>query len=136
MKKWFLSACEAVAVAAIFVAGFASSSCEKFILPHVDCSIDTLWAPVEGGIYDITISSNVSWTIDLSSVPDWASVDVTYGTGDYEEAVYPIKVEVQPNDGGSDRSGAIKYSSQTLSRALVISQSGSATGQDAETTGE
>lgn len=136
MKKWFLSACEAVAVAAILVASLSTASCEKYILPHLDCTLDTIWAPLEGGTYKISISSNVSWSFELSSIPAWASVDVTFGKSDYEEAVYPINVEVQPNDGESDRSGVLKYSSQTLTRTLVISQKGSLTGQDSETTGE
>ena len=136
MKKWFISACEAVAAAAVLVASLSTASCEKYILPHLDCTLDTIWAPLEGGTYKISISSNVSWKFDLPSIPAWASVDVTFGQSDYEEAVYPIKVEIQPNDGESDRNGVMKYSSQTLSRTLVISQKGPATGQDSETTGE
>lgn len=136
MKKWFLCVCEMVAAAAVLVASLSTASCEKYILPHLDCTLDTIWAPLEGGSYQISISSNVSWAFELSSIPAWASVDVTFGQSDFEEAVYPIKVEVQPNDGGSDRNGVMKYSSQTLSRTLVISQKGPATGQDTETTGE
>ena len=136
MKKWFLSACEAVVAAAVLVASLSTASCEKYILPHLDCTLDTIWAPLEGGTYQVTISSNVSWKFELTSIPAWASVDVTYGQSDYEEAVYPIKVEVQPNDGDSGRNGAIKYSSQTLTRTLVISQTGPATAQDSEAAGE
>ena len=136
MKKWFLSACEAVVAAAVLVASLSTASCEKYILPHLDCTLDTIWAPLEGGTYRISISSNVSWSFDLPSIPAWASVDVTFGKSDYEEAVYPITVEVQPNDGESDRTGVLKYTSQTLSRTLVISQKGPLTSQDSETTEE
>ena len=136
MKKWFLSACEAVAAAAVIVASLSTASCEKYILPHLNCTLDTIWAPLEGGTYHVTISSNVSWKFELTTIPAWASVDVTYGQSDYEEAVYPIQIEVQPNDGDSGRNGVIKYSSQTLTRTLVISQTGPATAQDSEAAGE
>ena len=136
MKKWFISACEAVVAAAVLVASLSTASCEKYILPHLDCTLDTIWVPLEGGTYHVTISSNVSWKFELTSTPAWASVDVTYGQSDYEEAVYPIQIDVQPNDGDSGRNGAIKYSSQTLTRTLVISQTGPATAQDSEAAGD
>ena len=136
MKKCFLSACEVIAASVVLMAALSAVSCEKYILPRLDCSLDTIWAPVEGGVYNITITSNVNWVFELPSIPAWTSVDVTSGNSDFKETVYPIKVVVQSNVGGPDRSGVMKYSSQTLSRTLVISQKGPATGQDSDATGE
>ena len=126
MKKWFLSACEAVVAAAVLVVSLSTASCEKYILPRLDCSVDTIWVPIEGGTFDITMTSNVEWSFEYSTVPKWVSFDVMYGQSDYVEVTYPIKVEVQPNDDGSDRLTEIIFSSQTLSRTLVVDQKGPA----------
>lgn len=124
MRKWIISVCKAVAVAFVAAACFGTISCEKYILPRLDCSVDTLWVPIEGGTYNITITSNVEWSFEYSTVPKWTSFDVMYGQSDYVEVTYPIKVEVQPNDDGSDRLTEIIFSSQTLSRTLVVDQKG------------
>lgn len=124
MRKWIISVCKAVAVAFVAAACFGTISCEKYILPRLDCSVDTIWAPIEGGTFDITMTSNVEWSFEYSTVPKWVSFDLMYGQSDYVEVTYPIKVEVQPNDDGSDRLTEIIFSSQTLSRTLVVDQKG------------
>ena len=137
MRKWLISVCKAVAVAFVAAACFAAVSCERYILPRLDCSVDTLWVPIEGGSYDITITSNVEWSFEYSTVPKWTSFDVMYGQSDYVEVTYPITVVVQPNEGDSDRLSEIIFSSQTLSRTLVVDQKGPVvTPEEPETTEE
>ena len=134
MRKWFISVCRAVAVAFVAAACFGTLSCEKYALPRLECNVDTIWAPIEGGTFDITINSNVEWSFEYSTVYKWISMDVMYGQSDYQDAVYPIKVQIQPNTDDSDRICEMIFSSQTLSRTLVVDQKGpAATPADSET---
>ena len=122
MKKWLISLLVASAALAVML---SAASCEKYILPRLESNIDTIQAPVAGGVFDITITSNVRWIMDDLKIDDWINVDVKYGESDYEEVEFPIKVTVQPNETGSKRTCVMTYASATLSRNLVVEQEGS-----------
>ena len=120
MKKWIPGIFLSVAVAACLLA----ASCEKYILPRLECDTDTIWAPVEGGLFDVVISSNVDWAFDAESIYSWIWMDVSYGENNYEDIDYPIHIKISASEQASDRECVMKFTSTTLSRKLVIEQKG------------
>ena len=120
MKKWIPGILLSVVLAACLLA----SSCEKYILPHLECDTDTIWAPVEGGLYDAVITSNVDWAFDAETIYSWIWIDVSYGENDYEESEYPIQIRISKSEETSDRECVMVFTSTTLSRKLVIEQKG------------
>ncbi|MBP5504493.1 MAG: BACON domain-containing protein [Bacteroidales bacterium] len=122
MGKRLISAFGAVAAVAVVVACICLSSCEKYILPRLECDVDTIWAPVSGGLYDVTLSTNVKWMFDSNTIPEWVTIDVKNGESDYQDAIYPLKVEVGPNTAGEAREAVMVYSSATISKKLVVEQ--------------
>ena len=126
MRKWLKQVFGGAA--AVFAAAvcLSTASCEKYILPRLECDIDTIWAPVEGGLYEVTISSNVKWMFDIMTIGKWITIDVQEGSSDYADAEYPLKVQVKANDTGAERECVMNYTSTTLSRYLVVEQEGPA----------
>lgn len=120
MKKWLIGLCFSALVAACLF----STSCEKYALPHLECNIDTIQAPVAGGTYDICISSNVKWAFSSETVPDWVYIDVKDGNGGYVDTDYPAKVKVYQNKEAADRECVMVFTSATLRRKLVVEQKG------------
>ncbi len=113
--------------AALFLlaaAAFLPVSCEKYIIPRLDCDTDTIFAPVDGGLYDVHLTGNVRWAFDEASIQDWVEVDVTSGESDYETVDQLLQVRVEANDTGAERTCAMTYSCTTLSRTLVVQQRG------------
>ena len=109
-----------VALAMCMLAG----SCEKYILPRLECDTDTIWAPAEGGYFDAAITSNVNWAFDAETIFTWIWIDVTFGENDYVETVYPIKIKVSKNEDEADRECVMEFYSTTLTRKLVVEQKG------------
>ena len=127
MKKWIPGILFSVVVAACML----PASCEKYILPKLECDTDTIWAPVDGGTFQAAITSNVDWSFDAESIYTWIWIDVSFGENDYEETVYPINIKVSKNTDAADRECVMVFASKTLSRKLVIEQKGN--GIDPET---
>ena len=120
MKNWIPGIFLSVALAACLTA----ASCEKYILPRLECDTDTIWAPAEGGLFDVTISSNVSWAFDAETIFTWIWIDVSYAENDYVDTDYPIQIKISASEQTSDRECVMKFTSTTLSRILVIEQKG------------
>jgi len=99
-------------------------SCEKYMLPRLECDTDTIWAPIEGGLYNVTLTSNVRWAFDGTTIEKWIYIDVTNGQSDYEDVDYKLQVKVSANDTESDRECVMEYSSTTLAHKLVVEQAG------------
>ncbi len=121
MTKWITGLCIIAALALLMFA----PSCEKYVLPKLECSPDTIQVPVQGGIYEVVLTSNVKWIFDRVRIPSWISVDVPGGQSDYVEAKYHVHLTVQENPGSNARTGQITYSSATLSKKLFVEQAGS-----------
>jgi hypothetical protein len=120
MKKWIPGIFLSIAVAACLMA----ASCEKYILPRLECDTDTIWAPVEGGLFNVTISSNVSWAFDAETIFSWIWIDVSYAENEYVDTDYPIQIKVSASEQSSDRECVMKFTSTTLARQLVVYQKG------------
>ena len=86
--------------------------------------MDTIWAPVDGGLFDAVISCNVKWSFASGTIPGWIYVDVTNADPSYADTDYPIKVKVSENNDSADRECVLEFSSLTLNRKLVVEQKG------------
>lgn len=120
MKKWLIGLCFSALVAACLF----STSCEKYALPYLECNIDTIQAPVAGGVYDALITSNVRWAFSSETVPEWIYIDVKDGNGGYVDTEFPLKIKVYENKDAADRTSVMVFTSATLSRKFVVEQKG------------
>ena len=120
MKKWIPGLAFAVVLAACMMA----ASCEKYALPKLECDTDTICAPVQGGLYNVVLTTNVRWMIDGNSIPKWVYIDVKDGNGNYTDTDYNLSVKVSESEEPEKRTAVINYSTQTLSGKLVIEQEG------------
>ena len=112
------------------VAFMCAASCEKYALPKLEFSRDTLQVPLEGGVFEVALTSNVRWAFDAGSIGSWISIDSKNGDGGYQDTKFPINLTVQPNEEGQERKCTVSVSSQTLTRKLVVVQDGLQAGGD------
>ncbi len=97
------------------------TSCEKYILPNLSLSKDTLsFSAIEDSV-NISINSNVMWEFDETGV-DW--IVVTPNSGDEADTV---KVKVFANSEAAERTHTLTITSETISRNLVIIQAAAET---------
>lgn len=113
-----------IAILLCAAAALCGVSCEKYALPRLDLSNDTILAPLEGGEFGVTLTSNVRWMFDDGSIQDWIYLDLKYGTSDYVDVEYPLKVRVNANDTDAERKCDMTVTTSTLSRKLVVIQAG------------
>lgn len=113
-------------IAILFCAAVAlcGVSCEKYALPRLDLSNDTILAPLEGGEFGVTLTSNVRWMFDDGSIQDWIYLDLKYGTSEYVDVDYPLSLRIRANDSGAERKCDMTVTTSTLSRKLVVIQAG------------
>ncbi|MBR5735925.1 MAG: BACON domain-containing protein [Bacteroidales bacterium] len=108
-----------VAVAAVIVAASGVTSCEKYFLPSLVLSQDTILVNKAPQELSLVINSNVEWSVELGEVnAKWLDV-----TPDYGEATATVKITISGNDSGEKRSVNVPIRSETLERDLLIVQS-------------
>ena len=120
MKNWIIG----LGLTAALVAALCATSCEKYALPKLEIDTDTIWAPISGGVYQVTLTSNVRWMFDAGAIPSWVYMDPTDGRSDYVDTSYKIQVSVDENKAEAAREAVIQCTTLTLSRILVIEQEG------------
>ncbi|MBO4656917.1 MAG: BACON domain-containing protein [Bacteroidales bacterium] len=117
MKK-VLMAILAAAVLAAAAAGAAS--CEKYVLPELSLSQDTLLVNKSAQQLSLTVNSNVQWEFDVASAQvEWVIFDPEWG-----EVGRKVTISVEENTSGAVRKAAIPVQSQTIQKQLLIVQSG------------
>lgn len=114
MKKTF------TALAAVFIAFLIAGqmvSCEKYILPELTVTPDTL---IFGSAADsalVKIHSNVIWS--NKNNPDWIRVSIDWGDTDAETFV-----SVAENTSTQARQAQVSIKSETIQRYIVVEQAG------------
>ena len=117
MKK-VLMAILAAAVLAAAAAGAAS--CEKYVLPELSLSQDTLLVNKSAQQLSLTVNSNVQWEFDVAGAQvEWVIFDPEWG-----EVGRKVTISVEENTSGAVRKAAIPVQSQTIQKQLLIVQSG------------
>ena len=116
MKK-VLMAILAAAVLAAAAAGAAS--CEKYVLPELSLSQDTLLVNKSAQQLSLTVNSNVQWEFDVASAQvEWVIFDPEWG-----EVGRKVTISIEENTSGAVRKAAIPVQSQTIQKQLLIVQS-------------
>jgi len=112
MKK-FLIILFSVIFTIIIIAQF--SSCEKYVLPSLSLSQDTLTFSPEAQDCELIIETNVIWSADNTS--NWIILDP--GEGALSDT---ITMSVTKNDTGEKRSYKISFNTETLKKSVVVIQ--------------
>ena len=107
------------ASAAVIAAASGLVSCEKYVLPAISLSRDTLFVSHSGQRVELVVETNVTWYFDLDDLnPDWLAFDPLEGDGDTA-----VGITVEENATGQERKIVIPVKTETLQRNLVVSQS-------------
>ena len=99
-------------------------SCEKFVLPELTVSPDTLRFSAAADSSIVKIHSNVIWS--NRNNPDWIRVSVDWGDTDAETFV-----AVTENTSSEARQAKVSIKSETIQRYIVVEQAG-ATAQESQ----
>ncbi|MBP9992035.1 MAG: BACON domain-containing protein [Bacteroidales bacterium] len=114
MKKT-LTAIAALSI--VFLIASQMISCEKFILPELTVTPDTLRFGAAADSSLVKIHSNVIWSNNDN--PDWISVSVDWGDTDAETFV-----SVAENTSTQARQAQVSIKSETIQRYIVVEQAG------------
>lgn len=114
MKKT-LTAIAALSI--VFLIASQMISCEKFILPELTVTPDTLRFGAAADSSLVKVHSNVIWSNNDN--PDWISVSVDWGDTDAETFV-----SVAENTSTQARQAQVSIKSETIQRYIVVEQAG------------
>ena len=107
------------ATAVIIAAAAGAASCEKYVLPEISLSQDTILVNKAAQELSLTVNSNVQWEFDVAGVGiDWVIFDPEWG-----ELGRKVTVSIEENTSGSVRRATVPFQSQTISKQLIIVQS-------------
>ena len=116
IRKVFMAV---LATAAVVFASAGLSSCEKYILPSITLSQDTIFVNKAAQELSLVVNANVGWSVDLASANvTW--LDFTPASGD---GTATVKVIVEENASGHLRSAIVPVKTSTLERKLHVVQS-------------
>lgn len=114
MKKTFTALATIFTV--ILIAG-QMVSCEKYVLPELTVTPDTLRFSAAADSALVKVHSNVIWS--NKDNPDWIRVSVNWGDTDDETFV-----SVTENTASEARQAKVSIKSETIQRYIVVEQSG------------
>lgn len=114
MKKT-LTAIAALSI--VFLLAGQMISCEKFILPELTVSPDTLRFDAAADSALVKVHSNVIWS--NKDNPDWIRLSVDWGDADGETFV-----SVTENTSTQTRQAQVSIKSETIQRYIVVEQAG------------
>ena len=107
------------AAAAVLAAVIAVSSCEKYVLPALSLSQDTVLVNKAAQELQLVVNTNVDWHFNMDDVEaEWIhfSTYAGYGTA-------TVQLTIDENDSGAKRGVTIPVETGTLRRKLMITQS-------------
>ena len=108
-----------IAAAVIIAAAAGASSCEKYVLPELSLSKDTLAVNKAAQELTFVVNANVPWEFDLSEVKaEWLVFSPEWG-----DLGMPVTISIEENTTGARRSVTVPVSSQTITKNLLIVQS-------------
>ncbi len=99
--------------------GVLMPSCEKYVLPDVQLSVDTLWFGAKADSLIIGVTTNVITTAKSENQGYWLMADP-----DWFEESCDVIVYVGQNSTKSTRTGTLDFKSEAIQRTLVVIQEG------------
>ena len=109
----------------LLIAVIIIASCKKtkneVVTPQLSVSSTEELFTADGGVSEVTVTSNTTWSI--SNAASWftATASATEGNG-------KLSLNVQSNPTATERSAVITVSSATISKQIKVRQSGKANG--------
>ncbi len=94
-------------------------SCEKYVLPDVRLSADTLWFGAKADSLMLHVETNVITTAKSENQGLWLSANP-----DWMEESCDVTVYVEENSATSTRQGTLDFKSEAIQRTLVVIQEG------------
>jgi len=107
-----------VAAIAVIAAASGVTSCEKYVLPAIGLSQDTILVNKAAQELSLVVNSNVFWSFDDGSTAAWLTVTPSGGT-----STATVKIQIEENDSGAARRTTLTLKSETLQRSLLVVQS-------------
>ena len=95
------------------------SACERYVLPSLEVSADTLWFPAVGPAQTLLVKTNVVTVAKREDDDHWYDTDPAWFDADCE-----VKVYVLDNTDTSPREAILPVKSEALQRNVVIIQEG------------
>ena len=108
-----------LAAAAVVFTTVCVSSCEKYYLPSITLSQDTIFVNKAAQELSLVVNANVIWSFDLDKPKArWLSVTPEMGEG-----TATVKISIDENKTEEVRRATIPVTTSTLERSLYIVQS-------------
>lgn len=117
MMRKILSFTIFFALAAVLALQFAS--CEKYVLPELSLTPDTLKFSAAADSLPVQVKSNVIWNSSAANQVDWLKWNRDGMEGDQEMWFYATE-----NTNALSRRETITFKSESLKRSLVVIQEG------------
>lgn len=107
------------AAAVVIAAAAGAASCEKYILPELSVSPDTLAVNKAAQELSVVINANVPWDFILEDLDaKWLAF-----TPDGGDLGLTVTISFKENTSGASRSVTVPVQSQTIKKKLFIIQS-------------
>ena len=106
-----------VLLLAVLAAQFVS--CEKFVLPDLTISADTLRFSAAADSQQLVVNTNVITTIYPESTDDWVTANPEW----FEESC-TVYIRVRENPDPQSRVATVPVKSEAILRSLVVIQEG------------
>lgn len=103
---------------ALLLAGI-SPSCEKYVLPSLEVSPDTLFFSAKADSLRLHVETNVITSVVVEDAEIWISA-----SPDWFEESCDVVVRVEENEQNSQRKGSLPIKSEAIKRTVVIVQEG------------
>jgi hypothetical protein len=101
------------AIIGLVVSASHFTACEKYIIPQLSFTPDTLKCGLNNGAYDVTIHSTVAWRV--SSGSNWIEPSVKSGKKD-------SVIQLYINASDSTRLGSLTVTTETLEKRIIVLQ--------------
>lgn len=111
----------AIIIPAVLLAVLAAqfTACEKYVLPDLHVSPDTLRFTAATDSQTVTVTTNVITTLYAESSDNWVSA-----SPDWIDSGTPVLIRVAENTGPESRTATIPVKSESILRNLVVIQEG------------
>lgn len=112
----------AIIIPAVLLAVLAAqfTACEKYVLPDLHISPDTLRFTASPDAQTVTVTTNVITTLSAESRDNWVSA-----SPDWTDADTTVLIRVAENTSTEGRTATISVQSESILRHLVVMQEGS-----------
>ena len=117
----------AIFLSAVLLAAFSLqfTACEKYVLPDLHVTPDTLWFSAASGSKPVTVSTNVITTLYPENTDNWVNA-----SPEWIDADTTVVITVRENLTDESRTAVIPVKSEAILRSLVVIQEGAEQGAD------